>query len=359
MAKHLTPTPHGTQARLRIKGTLHTRHFPAGTPAYSIQRWLLTTKLRFGAGATAPTSGRFVDDARAYLAAVAAMPTFVTRTQHIEEWIEVFGTRQRETITPTEIAQVLQVWRTTPRQSPHGRHHTRTVTLSASACNHRRTALMHLWTTLDGKHAPNPVRAVPKFRAPATQPRALSREAVTAILATMRPNVSRARLLVMAATGLPQAQIMAITPADVNLKARTVALQGRRKGAGTQGSVRPLSREGVAAFAQFAKVKAWGPFSASSLRTRFRAACVRAGVPPVTPYVLRHAYITEVLKLTGDLHATQQLAGHKDARQTQRYAMSATDARVQAAIRVLDGRKSATSAKRSAKTRTKPNKTAS
>jgi integrase len=195
---------------------------------------------------------------------------------------------------------------------------------------------MHLWTVLDGKHRPNPVRSVPKFRPPAAPPRAISYATIRTILDALRPSATKARLLVLAHTGLPHAQIMQLTPADVDLAARTVTVHGRRKGAGTGSSIRPLSREAVAAFALFAQMNAWGPFSTSSLRTRFRAACVAAKVPPLTPYVLRHSYGTQLLRLTGDLHATQALMGHSDPRQTQRYASGASDARLTAAIQAMD-----------------------
>ena len=353
--KHFTRTPHGWQGRIRIRGVRHTRHFPVDTPPYVMQRWLLTTQLRHGQPSPV-ASGRFDQDARAYLDAVAAMPTFQTRKQHVEEWIAEFGTRQRDSITPAEIRAVLQCWRTTPRTSPHGKAE-RTLTLSAASVNHRRTALMHLWTVLDGKHAPNPVRSVPQFRRPAVQPRALPYATIRAILEQMPAGKNRARLEVMAYTGLPQIQIMQLEPSDLDLVAKRVTVRGRAKGHGTGPSVRPLSREAVAAFTAFIKAEAWGRFDPSTLRHRFMAACRRAGVPEVTPYVLRHSYGTELLRLTGDLHATQQLMGHATPQQTQRYAMGANDARLQAAIKALDGRKSPRRAKRVAKTTKKTKKT--
>lgn len=344
--KHFTRTPHGWQGRIRIKGQLYTRHFPTGTPAYTLKKWLLTTQLAH-AGPQAVASGRFDQDARAYLAAVAAMPSIATRTKHIEEWIGEFGTRQRDTITPAEIAAALHRWRTTPRQSPHGRDAVRTVILSATAVNHRRTALMHLWTVLDGKHSPNPVKSVPKFKEPARMPRALSYAVIRRIIRTLAPSKSKARLYVMAYTGLPQVQIAALLPEDVDLKARTVMVQGRRKGAGTRASLRPLSRTAAAAFRLFARHRAWGPFPNSTLRQAFHDACDRAGERRYTPYVLRHSFITATLALTGDLQATQDLAGHHSPMQTQYYAQAARSVRLRAAIASMDtqGRKSGPFAK--------------
>ena len=356
--KHVTRTPHGWQARIRLHGRRYTRHFPEGTPDYAIKRWLLTTQLRHGRP-TAAASGRFDQDARAYLAAVAAMPSIATRTKHIEEWIEAFGPRQRDTITPPEIAACLHRWRTTPRQSPHGRHATRTVTLSPTAVNHRRTALMHLWTVLDGKHAPNPVRSVPKFREAPTAPKALPFPVIRRILRTIAPSKSKARLYVMAYTGLPPVQLAALRPSDVDIPGRLMTVPGRQKGSGTAASVRPLSRTAAAAFRLFARQQAWGRFSTAGLRDVFREACLRAKVPPSTPYVLRHSFGTRVLALTGDLHAAQALLGHSTPQQTQRYAQGARDARLQAAMTALEqGRKSDVVAKKLAKSREKARKTA-
>ena len=73
MPKNLTKTAHGTQARLKLNGVCYSRHFPTGTSAYVMERWLLTTRLHHGQAAPTP-SGLFRDDARVYLAAVAAMP---------------------------------------------------------------------------------------------------------------------------------------------------------------------------------------------------------------------------------------------------------------------------------------------
>jgi len=338
------------QARLTIRGVRYSRHFRRGTPDYAIQKWLLTTKLaHVQPGATA-ASGTFAADAAAYLASVAAMPTFATRTQHIEEWVAYFGkSRRRDTITPAEIAAALQMWRTVPPADDKKRNAMRGPTLSAAAVNHRRTALMHLWSTLDGKHAPNPVRSVPKFRRPDVQPRALSYAVIGTILQQLPPGPARARLEVMAHTGLPQLQIMQLTPADIDLTAKTLTVRGRSKGAGTRASVRPLSQAAVTALKAFIAADAWGRFDPSVLRQQFMRACKAAQVPPVTPYALRHSYGTELLRLTGDLHATQALMGHSTPQQTQRYAMGASDTRLQAAIAALDRRKSAPRAKRKAK----------
>lgn len=49
------------------------------------------------------------------------------------------------------------------------------------------------------------------------------------------------------------------------------------------------------------------------------AACVGAGVPPISSHGFRHAAITRTLEATGDLRVAQELAGHDSITSTVRY----------------------------------------
>ena len=146
--KHLTPTPFGTRARIRIHGVLHQRHFHRDVNPQLVTEWLLKTQLKYGSQPSGRRTGKFADDARAYVACVRSMPTYAQRAQHIREWVAVFGEDWRDRITPDQIAAQLAVWRQTK---------------SASSVNKRRTALMHLYSVLDGKaeREPCPGRPAP------------------------------------------------------------------------------------------------------------------------------------------------------------------------------------------------------
>jgi integrase/recombinase XerC len=316
-AKYFTKTPYGTRGSIRIEGTLYQKHFRTGTDPIDMRQWLVDTELEHRIG----PSGPFAEDARRYLLAVAAMSSYADRKRHIEWWVRVFPEKTRKSITSAEIAAQLQTAR---------------LTKSASTCNHLRTALQHLWTTLDGKAAKNPVRDVPKFHEPSTVPRALTYTAIRKILRAVTNPIDRARLTLIAYAGLPNALIASITPAHINRKARTLALPGRKKGHGTRGQVIPLRPEALAALKVLDKHKAFGPFSRWHLRKVFKQACVTAKVTnadKLRPYDLRHSFATEVYKQSGDLGAVQTLMFHSTEKLTRRYALAAVNVRARKALK--------------------------
>lgn len=315
--KHQTLTKSGTLAHIRINGSLHQKHFRRGADPLTIRQWLLSVEMKYRRPGTQRT-GRFDADARAYLEAVRAMATFSQREQHIREWIATFSDRPRDGILPDEIRAQLQAWR---------------ATMSAASVNKRRSALMHLYSVLDGRAARNPVRDVPKFAEPAPALRALPYEDIRAIFAAMSPSKSKARLMVIAYTGIPHAEIAMIAPTDVDVHVRNVAVHGRKKGKGTLSRIVPLTSDGVMAFQMMAREDAWGKFSRATLRNVFRRACKRAlGRDDFTPYDLRHSFGTEMYRVSGDIRATQVLMDHSTPQLTHRYTLGAVDPRVATAI---------------------------
>jgi integrase len=337
---HTTKTGSGTRAQIRIDGVLYRKHFKRGTDPQTIREWLTKTELAHR-GKKPRRTGKFSDDARVYLDAVKAMPSFADRQQHIDEWVAVFLERQRADITSDEIAAQLQRWRTEPRVLNMARRGGTPVLvkriLSASAVNKRRTALMHLFTVLDGRSEPNPVKDTPKFREPDARPRGLPYAAIEAIWAVMRDTPTRARLQVIAYTGIPHAQLAQIAAAHVDFAAKTVLVAGRHKGTGTRARLVPLTPKAVQAFKAMARHDCWGPFARSTLHRDFRAACrrvpaLKAIAGTLTPYDLRHSFGTELYRVSGDIRATQVLMDHSSPSLTHRYTLGAVDARLAAAL---------------------------
>jgi integrase len=255
----------------------------------------------------------------------------------LEEWAAYFGRRPRASITPQMIRARLE------QLFADG--------AAPGTVNRNRTALMSLWTVLDGKSARNPVRDVPKYREPAGEPRALSYLTIYRILVCMRPSKTRTRLRVLAWTGWPHKQIGQLKAEHLALDVKTLTgrayVTPRRKGAGTRGVWLPLLPGAVRALHAFHQEDCYGEFSTSSMRHAFRLGLSKLNahrkalkLRPLTarPYDLRHSFGT-MLALRGvPERVIQMLMLHGTAEQTRRYTEAATTPRVDDAVkRLLSG----------------------
>jgi integrase len=303
---------------------------------------------------TEPGGTMFAADAKQYLALVEHMPSYDDRAYEIAQWGVAFRGRVRSSITAVDIRRQLEKWRKSGRADGKGG-------LAHASLNRRRTALMSLWTTLDGKSAPNPVRDVPEYdesdneQIRAFDPRLLYRiiGRVARLKYTKRPYVlahkTRARLRLMLWLGWPQAQIMKIAPEHVNWKEAQIYAMPRKKGKGTKGRWLPLLPGAVVALKAFFAAKATGKFSTSAMHSAFarglaaenafRAKHKRPPIDGCYPYTLRHTFGTELAKRLTDERAIQELMLHATPALTRRYTDAATSARLEAARDVLMGRK--------------------
>jgi integrase len=359
--KNARRTPYGWQFHTRIKGALVTEHFTFAelknghepTPR-EVDDWKGKQRA-IASGDVTPTEPSddptFAQDVRRYLLLVLTMKTYAWRKADLDLWIAVFGSVPRSEITSEMIRAQLEKWRK--------------AGYAASTVNHRRTALMHLWTVLDGKSARNPARDTPRYREPALPPRDLSAAAVDAVLAAMADGDMKARLVLMRWTGWPQEQIRAL--AAQHIRWHVAVNMSRNKGKGVEGRWIPLLPEAWAALEQYRDRGLFGKdFDSWRLRLDFRQAAARARadetVPDavrqeladVTPYQLRHAFGSLVAGVTGDDRATMELMIHSDIRQTHRYTKSTVDPRTAAALTAVHQRL-ATSTTNSEKSGVTPN----
>lgn len=316
----------------RIRGRFVSEHSTEEPSALAVRDWV-HAQHAIDAGTAqpnAPVVSTFAEDVATYLAQVQTMPTYRWRSDDLDRWLAVLGrSRSRASITSSVIRAQLERWRADG--------------YAASTVNHRRTALMHLWTVLDGKSAPNPARDVPRYSTDPAPPAALSPAAVRALLAAMPESQTKARLLVMAWTGWPQAQLTRLEPADIAWN-KAVYVRGRKKGRGVPGVWLPLLPAAWRALRLFKRYGCWGTFSTSSMRAAFRRAAekvaknpklskaLRAEVADVTPYQLRHSFGTLIAGVTQDDRAVQTLMLHADIRQTHRYTSATVDPRTAAAV---------------------------
>lgn len=342
VAKHISRDANGYSVRIEAKGPPIEQRFPLSTPLDTVKAWrddeLLRRKALAAAGELPP--GDFAAEAQKYLAAVRALPEYVQRARDIELWCARFKGRQRDSITPLDIRTARDEWLTVgPKMVQRRvRGERRWVPvpkpLSASTVNKRLRALENLWTVLDGRKAYNPVREVPEPQEPDAAPRGLSYAVIERLLEHMPRSQTRARLRVMAYTGLAQVELAGLKRADVDLEQRAVLVRRRRKGRHGKmaaPALHPLTDEAVEAFKEFARENCWGAFSVSAMWSFFQRAARAAGYTGLRPYDFRHSYGTALFRATGDLAATQGMLRQRSGVTTLRYVAAAVAPRARLA----------------------------
>jgi len=333
----------GLSGVVKARGIQRERRFPLGTSLRTIQDWRERERLAIKDQRPRAKRGTFAQDIDRYLDTLGDRPRRKKeRTQQLAWWAQRFGRLRRDEIDAPMIRAALVELR---------------ETRSASTCNKYRIALSHLWHTLDGRDARNPLRDVKAFDEPEPEPRNLPPDLVTRILDAMRDNgqglkgqrrargsKTKARFRVMATTGLAPASIMRLTPADLHLDAQAIYVRRRQKGKGAAGGLVPIRAEAVAAFRAFIAVDAFGPWSTHSARMVWKRACVAVARQQTTteeerrllicarPYDLRHTFGTFLLERTGSLETTRELLQQRSLKTTKRYIRAAIPAHLRAAI---------------------------
>lgn len=310
-------------------------YFPKGTSAAVMQAWRADTQATARVERkTRASRGTFAGDAARYLKSVTALTTFKERRRHIEMWIKVFGTQQRDTITKADIMAQRDTWLTEPRgKTENGAP---LPPLSPHTVNLRLRALSNLYTVLDGPRTENPVRLVDEADEPDAVPRDLDYATISRIFAALPDrgspekgqapsavSLSKIRLRILAFTGLPASQLKRVTADDLDLEQGWLSLPGRRKGKGTRAAILPLLPPAVDAFRDLAKADAFGPFSNSTLHRTFTRAAEKADVKGVSPYTLRHSFATVAYDLTEDEHFVMALLMHATLKTSERYRLRA------------------------------------
>jgi len=299
-------------------GGLRTRRYPVDTAVADIQGWIDDEVTEWRRRHPKGAPGTLARDVATYLQLLADRPALQRdRRTQLACWCAQFGARSRWSLTAAIVETALVALAASGK--------------AASTVKKYRTALYHLFTKLDGRNAPNPLRDVRPPREPDALPRWIPRPIVDAILAalpetrggrklsatqatalwqatrdahanasqlaqaygvseaavrklarqrsapTRTASKSAARLRVMANVGLPPAQIRALQPTDLDLTGAppSVLVRGRKKGGGVRPARVPLTPDGVAALEAFVVADAWGAFSMAALDRMFRRAIRR------------------------------------------------------------------------------------
>ena len=188
------------------------------------------------------------------------------------------------------------------------------------------TILRHLLDSLGEDN--NPARALPLPKVTEERiPRPLYPDELNAFWTALEGRKDRlyGRLkhmtMVYLYAGLRPSEILRLTPGDINMAASKIHIQGPTK-TGYARSVdmhpdlRPYLDE---VLAETEKGQRLFKCDVNSLGRELREVIKLAKIAGVTPYSLRHSFITYLLRAGADLRKTMDLAGHKKLSTTQRY----------------------------------------
>jgi site-specific recombinase XerC len=330
--------PHGHTARVSC-GTgrnkvVKQERFGLDAPMKEMQDWQARERVKLIdlTRSNAKTGGTFDTDILDYLrTADLSDATRVVREQQLGWWANQpgddgkrLGRRRRYTLKSQELQRA---WGRLDTDNPF-------------TLNLYRTAIGHLWSVLDGKNAPNPVRDLARKPEPDALPRGVGYNVVRLILKYLPSKFGRKtrgteiRLRVFAFAPVTPAQIKLIQPGDLHLDDAQpwMLVRGRRKGRGAPPRAKPLLPEAVAALRDFVACDLFGRFDVGVLRRGFKRARTRAAkelrvdLSAMRMYDLRHSFGSMLFAATGNEGTVGKMLDHTSARTTARYTMSAVPA---------------------------------
>lgn len=338
------------QAYPWIAGKPRYKTFPKNTSTDVIREWIAKAEKRFAA--PKHVDGSFGADIEEYKKRITALPTYKQKAAHLELWARALGRdRPRRTITAGEIDAVMQGWLTTPSRPAKGQRGrpSHPSGIDPQTVRKRRTSLLSLFVTLDGKAAENPVRASKNPKPQKAEIRGTDYGTIKRILAQLpthrdtlegsptKLSLTKLRIAVLAYTGLPPGILSKLGPSAVDLAGAKVRVAKRIKGGGVEARTLPLTVAGAKAFRALIEADGLKPFAVAPLNVSFQRACRRANVTGLTIYDLRHSFGAQMYRTTKDDKTVGRFLLHaENSTQTARYRKAA-DAEVDRAAAAAFG----------------------
>jgi integrase len=321
---------------VRVNGTLHTTTFPLEKPVAEMKAWRETQITQHG-GRRRGTTGSLQGDIERFLAKPEiAAQAYVGQTEaYLALWeAELGGDRARVDLTKDEIEAVLQQW---------------LKVFAEPTVYHRRSALLSLYTTLDGPGAANPVKETTCPKSWVPQDQSVPYAKLAAIVAAMpdvryvkkgitQPSVAKLVAAVIIAVGMRGADLLKVRRRDLDWAAGTVWWPASEKGRGVPAATVHLSPEGLAAFRAFDAAAAYGKFNPEAVSHSFKRAARRIDGPdtPIHLYSLRHSVGADLYRETRDLATVGRMLNQAPgSRATAQYARGANADVDRAAIAAL------------------------
>lgn len=289
---------------------------------------------------TPPDIDEFVIELRRQDAAPATVRNYAADLRVFARWFrdslgEEFGARA---VTPTDLRDYKAHLRIVER-------------LQAATVNRRLAALrkFFVWAKGAGKIAELPTETVRGIPAAPRTPKALAKREVDRLIREAERHGNKRNLaivLLLRHTGLRVGELCNLRLADVTVSERRgeVLVRG---GKGNKDRTVPLNNDVRRALASYKEVRPavaddhlfvgqrGEPLRPQGVQQVVAKYARRAGLPEVTPHVLRHTFAKHVLDAGEDLATVQRLLGHERLETTAIYTQP-TARDLEAAVRRLE-----------------------
>lgn len=303
------------------------QRWPHGTPKEVLQAWRERTRRQLQKMRPRSVRGTLEVDVEDYVDQIQHLTSWRERRAELRAWTKRYAGVSRARLTSVHVRETMGVWAA--------------ADVAPKTINNRVQTLAMLYRALDGRDAPTPCDGVPLMTVHKTPPVAVSPAIVVKVARELedrersgylRDKKTRARFMVLAATGRRPSEVMRTEAQDVDLERRVWRV---RDGKGGDSPGVYLNDDMLAAWTLFVAAKAWGPFETSSFAKVLRS----AGWPTaVRPYNLRHTVGITLSEAGVDLADIQAHMGHKRIATTRRFYVPVLASRMEAASRLLEGR---------------------
>jgi len=273
--------------------------------------------------------GSFPADVKEYLAIVKpliGLATYRSRVCELDAYVIEFRNRARSEIARSDLLALRTAWLT---KEPGKRKGSKGVTIKT--VRNREGALRHLFHILDGKKAPTPLDDLPKLPKPEPNPQFVEIAVIRSVLRKLTDPKTRARFMVLTATGQRPAQLKRAQKPDVDLRRRVWSVR-RAKGGNPIPVI--LTDDMVKAFKALNGADAWGDFDGSD----YAKALYAAGWPKhIRPYNAKHTVAITLAEAGAEWNDIKDFFGHKDVKTTEIYT-GLVRARLRQTSKKLEGR---------------------
>jgi integrase len=304
---------YGWRVYVKVGQLQREKHYPIGTKLETMiaKRDEMRVAIRKIPQPASGRAGTFGADVKAYLEQVKptlGKDTYRSRVCELDAYLSRFRHTPRADVTRAALLELRTAWLTAGRAKRTG-----VTGASVKTVRNREGALRHLYHVLDGKKAPTPVDDLPPLPRTHAAPRYVSVSTIKRVAKRLTDPKTRARFMVLAATGQRPAQLKRAQPSDVNLRRRLWLVRPAKHGHPIPVT---LTDDMIAAFKALKAAKAWGAFDGSDYAKQLYA----AGWPKdIRPYNTKHTVAIALGESGAEWEDIKDFFGHTDVKTTRIY----------------------------------------